>query len=81
MQLTPMELEFHSGDSVEFQLFRQTENLDEDFEISDGVILPVGSSYDWLRYQVGLRRRRAARALGRASSISFGDFWNGTAAS
>ena len=63
LQLTPMELEFHSGDSVEFQLFKQTENLDEDFEISDGVILPVGSSYDWLRYQVGLRRRRAPHAL------------------
>ena len=44
MQLTPMELEFHSGDSVEFQMFKQTENLDEDFEISDGVILPVGAA-------------------------------------
>ena len=31
LQLTPMNLEFHSGDSSEFQLFRQTENLDEDF--------------------------------------------------
>ena len=44
LRLTPMQLEFHSGDSVEFQLFKQTENLDEDFEISDGVILPLGSS-------------------------------------
>ncbi len=30
---TPLELEFNSGDSVEFQLFKQTENLHEDFEI------------------------------------------------
>ena len=63
IRFTPMELEFHSGDSVEFQLFKQTENLDEDFEISDGVILPVGSSYDWLRYQIVLRRRRAPPPL------------------
>ena len=52
LQLMPMQLEFNSGDSIEFQLFKQTENLDEDFEISDGVILPVGTGYDWLRYQV-----------------------------
>ena len=77
LQLTPMELEFHSGDSVEFQLFKQTENLDEDFEISDGVILPVGSSYDWVRYQV-VYDGAEHRALSGRVEYSFGDFWNGS---
>ncbi len=76
IQLTPMELEFHSGDSVEFQLFKQTENLDEDFEISDGVILPIGSSYDWLRYQIVYDGAEHRMLSGRVE-YSFGDFWNG----
>src|SRR5688572_16151324 len=28
ISVTPMELEFHTGDSIEFQVFKQTENLD-----------------------------------------------------
>jgi len=76
IRMTPMELEFHSGDSVEFQMFKQTENLDEDFEISDGVILPVGSSFDWLRYQLGVDTAEHRVVSGRAE-YSFGDFWNG----
>ena len=77
LQLTPMELEFHSGDSVEFQMFKQTENLDEDFEIADGVILPIGTSYDWLRYQV-VYDGAEHRALSGRVEYSFGDFWNGS---
>ena len=77
LRLTPMQLEFHSGDSVEFQLFKQTENLDEDFEISDGVILPLGSSYDWLRYQF-VYDGAEHRALSGRAEFSFGDFWNGS---
>jgi hypothetical protein len=76
VRMTPMELEFHSGDSIEFQMFKQTENLDEDFEISDGVILPLGSSYDWLRYQIVYDGAEHRVVSGRAE-YSFGDFWNG----
>ncbi len=76
LQLTPMELEFHSGDSVEFQMFKQTENLDQDFEISDGVILPAGNSYDWMRYQF-VYDGAEHRALSGRAEFSFGDFWNG----
>jgi hypothetical protein len=76
IQVTPMELEFHSGDQIEVQVFKQTENLDEDFEISDGVILPVGSSFDWLRYQIGYDGAEHRVVSGRAE-YSFGDFWNG----
>ena len=76
LQLMPTQLEFNSGDSVEFQLFKQTENLDEDFEISDGVILPAGGSYDWLRYQV-VYDGAEHRVLSGRVEFSFGDFWNG----
>ena len=76
VRFTPMELEFHSGDSIELQLFKQTENLDEDFEISDGVILPLGSRYDWLRYQFVYDGAEHRARSGRVE-FSFGDFWNG----
>ena len=76
IRITPAELEFHSGDNLEFQLFKQTENLDEDFEISDGVILAAGSSYDWLRYQVVYDGAEHRLLSGRVE-FSFGDFWNG----
>ena len=76
LRMTPLELEFHSGDSIEFQMFKQTENLDEDFEISDGVILPVGSSFDWLRYQIGYDSAEQRIFSGRVE-YSFGDFWDG----
>ena len=76
LQFMPMQLEFNSGDSLEFQLFKQTENLDEDFEISDGVILPVGTGYDWLRYQV-VYDGAEHRLLSARAEFSFGDFWSG----
>jgi hypothetical protein len=76
VQLTPMELEFHSGDSIEFQIFKQTENLPEDFEIDDGVILPAGNRYDWWRYQIGYDSAEQRMFSGRIE-YSFGDFWDG----
>ena len=76
ISVTPMEVEFHSGDSIEFQVFKQTENLDEDFEISDGVVLPAGNSYDWLRYQLGYDSAEQRMFSGRVE-YSFGDFWDG----
>lgn len=60
--------------NLEFQLFKQTENLDEDFEISDGVILPAGSSHDWLRYQA-VYDGAEHRALSGRVEYSWGDPW------
>jgi hypothetical protein len=77
IQLTPLNIEFHSGDSVEFQLFRQDEHLDVDFEISDGIILPEGSRYDWLRYQV-VYDGAEQRAISGRVEYSWGGFWDGS---
>ena len=64
IQLTPIQVEFHSGDSLEFQLFWQSENLDEDFEISDGVVLPAGRQLRLAPVPVRVRLRRAANDIG-----------------
>jgi hypothetical protein len=76
IQFTPLELEFHSGDTLTFQLFKQTEHLDEDFEIEDGIILPAGNRYDWWRYQVQADTAEHRVLSGRVE-MSFGDFWDG----
>ena len=76
IQLTPLEVEFHTGDRAQFNVVRQTEQLDEDFEISDGVILPLGQRYQWTRYQVEYNAASRRKVSGRLE-YSFGPFWNG----
>ena len=76
LQLTPLEGEFHSGDRAQFDIFRQTEQLDEDFEISDGVVLPVGPRYEWTRYQLEYNAAARRKVSGRVE-YSFGPFWDG----
>jgi len=76
IMLTPFSVEFHSGDRVEFQMFLQSERLDEDFEISDGIVLPKGGAYDWTRYQV-VYNGASNRALSPRVEYSTGDFWDG----
>jgi len=76
IHVTPLEIEFHSGDRVQFDVFRQTEELDEDFEISDGVVLPFGQRYEWQRYQMEYNAASRRKVSGRLE-YSFGPFWDG----
>lgn len=76
IHLTPAEVEFHSGDRVQFEVFRQTEDLDEDFEISDGVVLPAGQRYEWTRYQFVYNAASQRKLSGRVE-YSLGPFWDG----
>lgn len=77
IHLTPLDIEFHSGDGIEFAVFRQTEQLDEDFEISDDVVLPMGPRYQWNRFQVEAESAEQRKVSGSAE-FSFGDFWSGS---
>jgi hypothetical protein len=78
VQATPLAMELNSGDQMqmEFQVVRSIEHLDEDFEIEDGVILPVGS-YAWTRYQVSLEGADQ-RPVSARVEYSGGGFWSGT---
>ena len=77
IRLTPLDVEFHSGDGIEFAVFNQTEELDEDFEISDGVVLPMGPRYEWNRFQVDVESAEQ-RKVSASAEMSFGDFWSGS---
>ena len=76
IRMKPFEVEFHSGDRLELQAFNQTEDLREDFEISDGVILPAGQHSQWTRYQVTYRAS-SRRMVSGSVEYSFGPFWDG----
>jgi len=76
IEVTPLEIELHSGDRAQINVRTQAEQLDEDFEISDGVLLPMGNRYDWTRYQLELsaaQRRKVSGSL----EYSWGPFWDG----
>ncbi len=68
--------QFENGDSVQFEFSRNYEFLDEDFEITDGLFLPIGG-YDFnefnYRYRFGPQRRVSGMA-----NFSHGSFYSGS---
>ena len=75
MFLRFLELQNHLGDRISMTYRPQRENLIEDFEIADGVVIPVGD-YDWDAYRIEARtgpQRKFAANL----AVDFGDFYSG----
>jgi hypothetical protein len=70
-------VETHSQDSIGFNVEPQYERLEEDFEISDGIVLPVGADYSFTRYRInGNTANRRKIAAG--ASYEWGGFFSGT---
>ena len=74
--LTPLEVVFDKGDRLQFQVFQVTEQLEVDFEISTGVLLPIGNRYAWRRQQMVFDSAQNRMVSARAE-YSFGDFYSG----
>ncbi len=77
IQVTPLDVELHSGDELGFNVFFTREHLERDFEISDGIVFPVGSQSSWTRYQVSFDTAERRRLSGRVE-YSDGAFWSGS---
>ena len=79
LYITPLDWHFNSGDSLHAiaDYERGFERLFEPFEISPGVTLPVGD-YPTDRFGAVLSTARK-RPLSGSFSISYGDFWSGSA--
>lgn len=73
---TPISLEFNDGSEASFTISRQFERLDEDFEISDGVILPFGGEYGFTRYAFEAETADQY-PVSVNGSVVFGDFFSG----
>ena len=69
-------VDFQSGDVVQFQVSPTYERLRKDFEISQGVLLPNGSAYSYMRYQtqISTANRRVVSVF---SSYNVGTFFSG----
>ncbi|MCZ6673001.1 MAG: DUF5916 domain-containing protein [Verrucomicrobia bacterium] len=78
LYITPLDWHFNSGDSIHaiIDYERRYERLFEPFEISPGVILPVGE-YRTNRSRMVFATARK-RPLSAFLNISYGDFWSGS---
>lgn len=74
--IAPIHFLLESGDRFEFNIDPQGENLDEDFEIEDGVIIKQGP-YNWLRYRIEFESA-SKRIINGQFTWWFGSFYNGT---
>ncbi|MCH7571662.1 MAG: carbohydrate binding family 9 domain-containing protein [Planctomycetes bacterium] len=74
-RFTLFNLETEFGDQYELQYRIVREVIDSPFEISDGIIIPVGA-YDWDRWSVKYEGSRA-RLFRFEAELNYGDFWTG----
>jgi len=66
---------FESGDAVTAQFANQFENLDEPFELREGVVIPPGTyRFNTATFSLSTFRRRHARLN---MSVATGGFWDG----
>lgn len=73
--LQPISIETNSGDQYALQFRRQREVLIENFEISDGVVIPPGD-YEFDRYSIEAELAQQ-RAFAPRFEVGKGDFYNG----
>jgi hypothetical protein len=76
MSFRPFDVNFHDGGRFAFNVTRYDERLEEDFEISDGVVLPAGREYAFTRYAFsGTTADQYIVSAG--ADVEIGDFFSG----
>jgi len=76
MEFRPLGIRFVSGDFVEFNIIRNYDRLEEEFEIFEDVVIPIGEYWD-SRYEVQFYSF-TGRKLFIGGSVSTGGFYTGT---
>jgi hypothetical protein len=74
--LKPFQVNFQSGDQFLFYLTPLYERLERNFQISRGVLLPIGGEYNFLRYGVRLTTTNR-RVLAVGATYENGTFYSG----
>jgi hypothetical protein len=74
-EIVPLNLEFDSGERIEFTVEPQYEYLPEEFEVAEGVRIPVGA-YRFTRGQAGVYSSEH-RAWHAGAEATFGTFYSG----
>ncbi len=77
LDFTLLRLEAHAmGDNIEVSVVPIYERLEEDFEIHDGIVLPVGSEYAFTRRRISAGTANK-RVLAVRSRVEWGSFFSG----
>ncbi len=74
-EFRPLGFSTKSGERFEFNVQRSAENLDENFEIHDGFVIPAGE-YWFTHYEIQLSTFSGRPFFGFVS-VNWGDFFNG----
>ena len=75
INLTLFQLRFQSGDFFTVRSNSTFENLDGSFEISDGIVIPIGG-YDFTSVSITARAASQRKISGRFN-VTTGEFWSG----
>ena len=75
-EIQPFGIDWDSGDSAAIKIEHTRDEIRTDFEISDGVVIPVGA-YDFTRWSLEAESAEK-RAISAEAGISAGDFFDGT---
>jgi hypothetical protein len=74
-EVQPFGIIFESGDAFRVELEQVHDELDEDFEISDGVVVTV-DEYDWTRWRLEFDSAEK-RSLSTSMTLGGGSFYDG----
>ena len=70
------DVSFHSGERVSVIVSRTYEQLQRDFRIGGGIILPAGSEHNYSRYRFSVSTA-ARRKISGGANATFGTFYSG----
>ena len=76
IDITAIEIDTHSQDSIQFHLLPTYELLEEDFTIAPDVTLRTGQEYGFTRFRVA-GRTAARRPLSVSPQVEWGEFFSG----
>jgi hypothetical protein len=77
VDLTALQVDLHSQDSLQLHLLPAYERLERPFAIARGITLPAGATYSFTRYRIqGSTASR--RLVSVAPTIEWGGFYSGT---
>ena len=76
VDVTAFRAELHSQETFEVHVIPSYERLERNFEISDGIVLPIGGEHTFTRYRFQASTA-ARRILATRSSVELGSFFSG----
>jgi hypothetical protein len=79
MEIQPMEVRTKTGDSFDFAIVREAENIIKDFEIQDDFIIPI-NTYWFTRYKAEVESYEG-RPFSLGIELGWGDFYTGSCTS